>query len=137
MVRDQARAGGDVSIRRTVSLLLVAIAVLAAAPALACTVAVPYRPLLAVTAGTSRTLPVVVQGTEFRNGVAFARVKLVRVFRGTSRQNVVLKLPYLQPVCGQSREPEAGQKLIVYVSANRAVGWATIQEACRFDPLVR
>lgn len=103
----------------------------------ACTVMVPYTPLNAVPIATEQMLLVDVVELSFGRRGAVAEARVVRAIRGRAKPGDRLALSYLQSPCGQTREPNKAERLIVYEAKGRGIGWATVAEARRFDPAVR
>lgn len=110
--------------------LLVAALVTIAPSAAACPMILPTSPLTVRPAGTQEVLLVdVVAIFSLRDDPYVARVRIVGDPRGKRRKGTTLAIPYLRPPCGGRREPERGERLVVYLRGGRALGWTSPAEA--------
>ncbi len=121
-----------------VAIAVLAAALVHAAPASACTVAMPYKPLSSVPPSTARTsiVDIVAVSVDRLQGTVVS-VQVVRPIRGSDRPGARLTLPYVLSVCGETREPRKGERLVMYFGSAGVLGWATLAEARRFDPRLR
>jgi len=105
-------------------------------PAKGCPIALPYQPLTGRPATSDATILIDVVAVDPHMSPLTVRVRVLRTYRGPNRTGAMLVLRYPLPLspCSAARDPERGQRLVVYLAGGKAVGWATTTEAKRFDP---